>query len=573
MVEVAPRWQVGDRLPAEEQRLRAELGIGSLLAAALASRGVTDPAEADRFLNASFDQFHDPQLLPDYRPAADAILGAIERRERIFVHGDYDVDGISASALLTRFLRKLGADLEVHVPHRQREGYGIHDSAVERAVQSGAKLFLTCDCGIGAHRQIDALNEAGIPVVVTDHHMVGATLPNAVAVVNPMRSDSAYPFAKLCGAGIVFKLCAGLAAEKGIDPRQYYKAYADLATLGTVCDVMPLTGENRLIVKLGLQKLLETNKVGLRELTRLARDSSKPISTRDISFGIGPRLNAAGRIDDSRIALDLLLEQDPTRAFDLAKTLDQLNQDRRRQQDRIFDEACEMVLADGLEEAPMLVLAKEGWHPGIVGIVAGKLVERFRRPAIVMGIVDGQARGSARSIGGFDIGGAIVAQRPLIVSGGGHAEAAGVTVETDNLSVFRKAVEELASEALSGMPPLADVVADFAVDADELTLEAVRELGQLEPIGEANYPLRVYIENLQVTSIRPTSKPEHCQGVVISRSGHSFETIVFGCGREFANLELGCRIDAVLAPEYDTYRPREPKVKLQIHHFRPNPAG
>lgn len=264
------RWIVGERDREAEGNLQRELGIPSLLAAVLVRRGFHEPAAADRFLNPRLDQLHDPRKLPDYEAAKNAILGAKERDELIFVHGDYDVDGVTSAAIFHRFLSRIGCRVHTHVPHRMREGYGIHLSAVEEAKTLGAKLFLTCDCGVGAHEQVEAAKEAGMAVVVTDHHSVGAELPAAEAVINPHRIDSVYPFSELSGAGVVFKLCEGLSREIGLDVANYHRAYLDLAALGTIADVMPLEDENRIIARFGLERLTETKKVGLRALMREA---------------------------------------------------------------------------------------------------------------------------------------------------------------------------------------------------------------------------------------------------------------------------------------------------------------
>jgi single-stranded-DNA-specific exonuclease len=301
------RWIVADRKPEAEQAIRERLGTRPLLGAVLAARGFGADETTEAFLDPGLERLHEPRLLPDFEPAMREILGAKERGETIFVHGDYDVDGISSTALFSRFLTAIECKVITHVPHRTREGYGIHASAVDAAAASGAKLFLTCDCGVSAFEQVDRAKEAGMRVVVTDHHTIGATLPRAEAVVNPHRSDSDYPFQDLSGSGVVLKLCAGIAEALGLPLEKFYRAYLDLAVLGTVADVMPLLGENRVIAKHGLKSLGETKKEGLKALIAeagLADRAGEGFRARDIGFGLGPRLNAAGRIDDARAAAD-----------------------------------------------------------------------------------------------------------------------------------------------------------------------------------------------------------------------------------------------------------------------------
>ncbi|MBC8065034.1 MAG: single-stranded-DNA-specific exonuclease RecJ, partial [Chlorobia bacterium] len=419
------RWVLSERNQAAETTLRQELGVSAIVAALLVQRGISDPTSADLFLNPSLDHLHDPSLLPDYELARDEILGAKERGDLIFVHGDYDVDGVTSAAIFHRFLTKIGANVETHVPHRMKEGYGIHHSAVEVAKQKGAKLFLTCDCGISAHDRVEAAKEAGMRVVVTDHHTVGHSLPDAHAIVNPHRADSKYPFPELSGAGVVLKLCAGLTRDLGMPVDKFYRGFLDLAVLGTVADVMPLYGENRIIAKFGLERLAETQKVGLQALKEIA-GVKLPLRTYAIGFQLGPRINAVGRIDDSGLALKLLLENDYEAAKGIALTIEQFNIDRKDSQQKMIEEAIEMVETQGLAEKYVIAVASADWHAGIVGLVAGRLVERYNRPAFCF-IIDearGLYKGSARSIPAFSVVDAIRAY-PDLIEGGGHNMAAG----------------------------------------------------------------------------------------------------------------------------------------------------
>ncbi len=412
------RWSISERNRPAEERLRGELGVPSLVAAVLAQRGYLEPADADLFLNPSLDHLHDPALLPDYAAARDAILGARERNELIYVHGDYDVDGVTSAALFNRFLEAIGCRVLTHVPHRTKEGYGIHHTAVSAAEAAGAKLFLTCDCGVSAHEQVEQATAAGMAVVITDHHSIGGQLPAATAIVNPHRVDSQYPFAELSGAGVVFKLCDGITKEIGHNRQNYYRAFLDLAALGTIADVMPLIGENRIIAKFGLERLADTKKAGLKALMQAANiviEPGKPLRAFHVGFQIGPRLNAAGRIGDAAIALNLLLENDPTVADTLAREIEAVNTERRGEQQRVVDEAVAMVLERGSQSRNVIVVAKDGWHAGIVGIVAGRLVEQFCRPSFVLTIdsKSGMARGSARGIPNFNLADAIRAHPNL----------------------------------------------------------------------------------------------------------------------------------------------------------------
>ncbi len=551
--ETTPVWIVPKRDLLAERALASQLGVPPIVAAVLVNRGFTDPTEADRFLHPSLEHLHDPTLLPDFAPAVKAILGARERQETIYIHGDYDVDGVTSAALLTRFLGRIGCEVIPHVPHRLREGYGIHLDAVEWAREKGASLFLTCDCGISAHEQVLAAKEAGMTVVVTDHHQVGDTLPDAVAVVNPHRPDSRYPWPELSGVGVVFKLCAGITAELGHRVEQFYRAYLDLAVLGTVADVMPLLDENRIITHFGLTTLRETKKTGLQALLRVADLATKPqLTARNIGFQLGPRINAVGRIDDSAIALDLLLTEDEIQANLIASRLDTINNDRRAEQSRSVDEAVAQVEQEGLESNYTLVLANQSWHPGVIGLVAGRLVERFRRPAFVLSVADGVAKGSARSIPGFDLGEAVRATRHLTLGGGGHEMAAGFSLKTDKLPAFTSAIEELARATLKPDDFRPRIELDAEVAAHEASPEVWADLQRLEPYGNANPEPVFAVRGVRLVGLNPTSNPDHAR-VTFGTEAGMMPGMAFGIGRRLAELDPGDPVDVAFSLEENRY--------------------
>lgn len=566
----AARWNVSVRNRSAEELLQRELGIPSLLAAVLAQRGYTDPEQANQFLNPSLDQLHSPSLLPDYEAARDAILGARDRKELIFVHGDYDVDGVTSAAMFNRFLQAIGCNVRTHVPHRMREGYGIHAMAVEAAREAGAKLFLTCDCGVSAHDQVDQANEAGMAVVVTDHHSISGNLPNALAVVNPHRADSRYPFDELSGAGVVFKLCAGLSQELGHDNANYCRAFLDLAALGTIADVMPLVGENRIIAKFGLQRLADTKKPGLRALIQAANISvelGKPLRASHVGFQLGPRLNAAGRINDAAMALNLLLENDPTAAELLAKQIEAVNTERKGEQQRVMDQAVEIVLSKGSQNRNVIFIANEGWHSGIVGIVAGRLVEMFCRPSFVLTIDSktGMAKGSARTIPGFNLADAIRAH-PDLMSGGGHAMAAGCSLKASDVEKAADALDAYAGEFLTPEDFVPTIRVDMEVDASEVNLQAAESLSKLEPFGFANPEPMFLSRGLKVAQILPTKNPIHVRLVLQTESGSSVSGIAFGIGERLTHSGAGIGADLLFQPNVDEWKGAR-TLKWQVKDF------
>jgi len=551
--------------------LSEELSIPLVTAQILVQRGVHDPQQAEAFLKPDLKNLHDPRLLPDYEQAVKAILGAKERKETIFIHGDYDVDGVTSASLFTRFLTKIGCRVVTHVPHRMKEGYGIHESAIEAAKEAGAKLFLTCDCGIAAHEQVKQANEAGMTVVVTDHHTVGTEIPDAAAVVNPHRADSQYPFSELCGAGVAFKLCDGLTREIGLNPFHFYRAFLDLAALGTIADVMPLVDENRIIAKFGLEGLANTKKVGLIELMKVAGidpASGKPLKSYHVGFVLGPRLNAAGRLDDAAMSLDLLLESNSEKARELALEIDHINAERKAEQERIFEEAVEKILAEGRNERNVILVAKENWHSGVIGIVAGKLVEFFRRPCFVASIDPntGKVKGSGRSIPGFSLVDAIRAHSDII-QGGGHAMAAGFSGDAGSIEALDEALHQYAAKFLTEEDFLPQVRIDAEIDSSALTMATVESLALLEPFGVSNPEPLLLARNVLFAQVLPTKNPSIVR-LLIKHSKGSCAGVMFSGGETMAEWDTNQPVDVVFQAMIDEFHGNR-NVKWNVRDFAP----
>ncbi|MCH7905672.1 MAG: single-stranded-DNA-specific exonuclease RecJ [Armatimonadetes bacterium] len=567
------QWTVAEVDDRAVDTLSHELGISPLVASVLLSRGISDPLQASAYLNPSLQDLHSPSLLPDFDPAVGEILGAKESGKRVFVHGDYDADGVTSAALFTRFLRRLGCDVVPHVPHRTREGYGIHLDAVKMAAEAGCKLFLTCDCGISAHEQVAAANSAGMRVVVTDHHEVGETLPPAAAVVNPHRRDSQYPFKHLSGVGVVFKLCQGITQELKIDESRFFRAYLDLAALGTIADVMPLIDENRIIASHGLTSIKHSKKPGLRSLLRVCEldDPSRKITARNVGFQIAPRINAAGRMADSRLALDLLLEDDPEKADVIAELLDETNRQRRVEQAHAYDEAVELVEQTHSPSDRAIVVSREGWHPGLIGIVAGKLAEQYYRPTFVVTIDEnGHARGSARSIPGFNLGAAIDAARPHLSSGGGHEQAAGFSLEASKLEGFALAMKSYANSVLTDDDLVPRIEIDAIIDPSEASNpRVVEELAALAPFGQGNPEPTFGCLGLTTSNIAPTSNPAHVRLSLIDTSGTPHKAMAFGIGEGLSALGNGAKIDIVFRPDENVFRGKA-EFRWLIDDYRPS---
>ncbi len=550
-------WQVGQRDEAKEQKLAKELGIPSLVAAVLVSRGLSDPQKAHTFLHPRLEDLHDPKLLPDYDAAVKEILSAKENGETIYVHGDYDTDGVTSTAIFTRFLRRIKCDVIPHVPHRMKEGYGIHKMAVQWAKDHGASLFLTCDCGISAHEQLDLVKEAGMKAVVTDHHELKETLPDALAVVNPHRPDSPYPFDVLCGAGIVYKLCLGISRELGYEDKHYHRAFLDLAVLGTVADVMPLIDENRIIAKHGLPLLKESKKPGIRALLTAANldTVSGSLTARHIGFQLAPRINAAGRIDDADIALNMMLTDDFAQATAIAQQLNTINQERRDETSRMQNEAIQLILEQGMNQAPALVIENMGWHPGMVGLVASRLVETFFRPAFVISLnEEGVGRGSARSIPGFHLADALNEASSQILGGGGHAMAAGFSLRQESISGFRSLIQQRAEQILTQEDLTPKRIIECEVFPGEGTPADTEALSMLEPFGEANPAPYFLARKVRIVGHFPLRSPEHAR-LVLEFGGKEIPGFIFRRGQT-AEAMMGRDIDIVFQPEFNVYNGR-----------------
>jgi single-stranded-DNA-specific exonuclease len=480
------QWRcAADSAEGREELARA-LGVSTTLAGLLVARGCGDADAAHRFLNPSLSDLHDPFLLPDMEAAVTRLARAIETGEKVLVHGDYDVDGVTSAALMTRVLRALGAQVEPFVPDRREDGYDLQKHSVERAAQSGVQLIVTVDCGIVAYAAAERAHELGIGLIVTDHHHPGETLPRALAVINPQRAGSLYPFKGLAGVGVAFKTATALVRKLGVPETSFRTKFLDLVALGTTVDCMPLLDENRVFVKFGLEVLRQTAKPGLRALMEVAGIQAGQLNARSLSFALGPRINAVGRLDEARHALRLLLTGDVREAAELARKLDRCNQDRQAAQHRMQEEAMQQARLSERQADRILVLADSRWHSGVIGIVAGKLVELIGRPVIMIALDGETGRGSARSVDGFHIFDAIASCRTLLERCGGHAQAAGFDIQPERVEEFRQRVCEFAATSLTdeALQPRIDI--DEYLEAAEVGLDLAREVRRLEPFGNGN---------------------------------------------------------------------------------------
>ena len=500
----------------------------------LTARGLTTRAARQAFLQPDYMAVkHDPFLLPDMKKAVARLKQAREQGEKIVIYGDYDIDGLSATALLLDAFGKFGFEgVDAFIPNRFVEGYGMTMGAVDKVRDMGADLIVTVDTGSLCHAEIAYAASLGIDTVVTDHHNVAETPPPSVAAVNPKFPGHTYPFRDLCGAGVAFKLVQALQTELDGLPDGYEKWLLDLVALGTVCDIVTLADENRANVYWGLEVLKKQQRPGLKALMAVAGIEPEQVNARHLGFGLGPRMNAAGRLETAQ--LDMLMARDGLAALEASEKLEELNVKRRGIQDAIFEEAC--VQAEGLADDPVLVVSSDGWNHGVIGIVASKLVEKYKKPVFIIGERGEEATGSARSFGDFSAADAVRAADDIIIKGGGHGAAAGVTLETKKIGDFRQRVNEFYdSLQLTNQEryllPRADVEID---DFSEITEELIENLAKMEPFGNGNPEPVLKITRASVLSMRRMGADgQHVKLALRDKNGKVLQMLAFNAPEEF----------------------------------------
>jgi single-stranded-DNA-specific exonuclease len=486
------RWVLPETIDEQAASLAGELGIHPLPARVLLHRGYRTPEAASTFLSDKLADLPDPFRMKGMAAATERLTRALRLGEKITLYGDYDVDGVCSTSLLALFLRELGAQPGTYIPHRIGEGYGLNLQAVERLAAEGTRVLVTLDCGISATVEISRARDLGVDVVIVDHHTVPETLPPAVAVLNPHQPGCDYPTKTLCAAGVAFNLCMGLRKRLRDDgffatrKEPNLRALMDLVAMATVADVVPLTGANRILVAHGLQELTTARRPGVRALKEAAgMEVDVPVTAGQIGFRLGPRINAAGRLHDASLGLQLLTAESLEEARRLAQVLDRANQERQGIESTILTEALKQA-EPRKDSSRGFVLYSEGWHPGVVGIVASRVVERFHRPTIVIGVKDGVGKGSARSIEAFHLYDAISGCADMLMRFGGHKYAAGLTIEADRLPAFRDAFERIATERLTPEDLIPRCKVDAVVTPRELDERAVQSLQRLGPFGQGN---------------------------------------------------------------------------------------
>ncbi|HLX45392.1 MAG TPA: single-stranded-DNA-specific exonuclease RecJ [Bryobacteraceae bacterium] len=551
------KWIFPDVDLAGTSALASALGIGQPAARVLWARGFRDAAEARLFFEPALADLHDPFLLAGMSEAVSRLRLAIDRKEPILLYGDYDVDGTSAVVILKKTIDLLGGNVSFHVPHRLRDGYGMKSEVVEEAATAGVKLIVSVDTGIRANDVVRHAAQFGIDVIVTDHHLPEAELPRAVAVLNPNRPDCAYPEKNLCGAGVALKLLQAILQNAGMDParrERLIESFLKIVAIATVADVVPLTGENRVIVKLGLAGLRNVKNVGLRALLDVSglAEGESP-SAGQVAFRVAPRINAAGRMASASDVIEMFLTNDEARARVLAGQLHDLNTDRQQTESEIaraiFEQCIEQPVTDS---DAALVFAGEGWHRGVVGIVASRVVERFHRPAFVLGLENGVAQGSGRSIAAFHLLDALETMPELFTKFGGHRQAAGVTLAAEHLEEFRTRFRSHAAARLTPADFEATLEIDSEIDFAEINDATVAEILNLAPFGFGNPSPMFVARDVEVAAPPDILKEKHVF-VRLKAQGRTFRAKAWNFAARAGEMEPGARIDIAFQLEEDAY--------------------
>ena len=549
------RWEFQDPDEKLVEKLQTEFDTSAAIAITMANRGIASLDESRKFFNPGVDQLHDPFDMKNMDQAVERILTNIKSSRPIMVFGDYDVDGTTAASILYLSLTDFGGIIITYIPHREDEGYGLSSEGIDIADEQGIDLIITCDCGINAFEQITYAREKGIDVIITDHHIPDNKLPDAVAILNPNQSDCDYPFKGLCGAGVAFKLACGI-GKKLNRPLKDLLSLLDLATLGTAADMVPILDENRLIVSKGLELLNDNPRIGLRALLKTSGLLDKDITVGNISFSVSPKINAAGRLGDANRSVKLLTTDNKSLATKLAHNLDEENRRRRDIQEKVVNEALLKANAEyNFSQDRAIILAESGWHPGVIGIVASRIKEKFHRPAVIIAIDnDGIGKGSARSIAGFDLYQALTEVSDHLQNYGGHPMAAGLTISEENFEDFKKAFLTFAETNLSEEDMEPRLKIDAEIQLNDINSRFMRFLELLGPYGPGNMRPKFAARNLKVVgNPRIIGNGNHIR-FRVKQERTSFPAIGFNLSEHYEDLINVSSVDLAFVVEVNEWR-------------------
>ena len=568
------KWNYEPPTPEQQQaakELAEKIGMSPVLASLLIQRGTKTESAAKRFFRPMLNELIDPFLMNDMDVAVDRLNDAMGRKERIMVYGDYDVDGCTAVALVYKFLQQFYSNIDYYIPNREEEGYGVSHKGIEYAAETGVKLIIVLDCGIKAVEEIAYAKSLGVDFIICDHHVPDEVLPEAVAILNPKREDSTYPFKHLCGCGVGFKFMQAFAKNNGI-PFSRLIPLLDLCAVSIAADLVPVEGENRIMAFHGLKQLNQSPCIGLQAIIDICGLTGKELTMSDIVFKIGPRINASGRMMNGKEAVELLIERDLQKALTMATRINKLNEQRKDVDKQMTEEANEIVARlESQQHMQSIVLYDEGWKKGVVGIVASRLTELYYRPTVVLTIIDGMASGSARSVAGFDIYDAVKSCRDLLENFGGHTYAVGLTLKQENIPEFRRRFQEYVSHHILPEQTQQRLDIDLELDFHQINKRLLNELKRLAPHGPGNSKPLFLTRNVfdYGTSKVVGRHQEHIKlELVDSKSAVVMNGIAFGQSAAARYIKSKRSFDIVYTIEENTYKRGE--VQLQIEDIRPS---
>ena len=543
------KWQIYETNESKIKEISEKYNLNKLLSTILVNRNITQEEEIRLFLKPTRGDFHNPFLMQDMEKAVERILIAIEKKEKVTIYGDYDVDGITSITVLKSFLQERGLEVGTYIPNRLEEGYGLNKKAIETIAEKGCQLMITVDCGISAIEEINHANALGIETIVTDHHEAGIELPKALAVIDNKRKDSKYPFRELAGVGVVFKLIQAIGMKLNL-PEESYLKYLDIVCIGTISDIVPLVNENRVIAKLGLMLIKQTKNIGLKSI--LQSSGYHKIDSNTISFGVAPRINACGRMGKADQALKLFLSKNINEVTELTKGLNEYNRVRQETEKQIFESAIKQIEEEHLYQNNSIIVGGENWHHGVIGIVSSKITEMYFKPSILLSFEeDGIGKGSGRSIPGFDLHDALMKCNDTIEKFGGHSMAVGITIRKEKFKDFTKEFEEIAKQAkVSEIVPIIKI--DAKIDLNEINKEMVESLKELEPFGEGNKMPIFAFKNLKIDSIRALSEGKHLK-LTLKDNNTIINAIGFNLGNLAEEYRIGDKIDVAGVLEINSF--------------------
>lgn len=554
-------WNINKYDEEKVKEITEKFGCTEIMAKLLISRNI-EFDDIDNFLNGKTEDIKDPYLIKDMDKFVKRVLKAIENKEKICIYGDYDVDGITSITIMYKFLSEIGADVTYYLPDRLIEGYGVNNQALDEIKSRDVSLIITVDCGITAVSETEYAKSIGMDVLITDHHECAEVLPDAIAIVNPKQKDDTSDFKMHAGVGVAFKCLMALGQKLNMDENSYLK-YLDIVAVGTISDIVPLVDENRIISKYGLELMKNTQNVGLKALLEIV--SYKDIDSTMVSFGMAPRINACGRMGKAHVAVELLLEQNETKAREIALRLDELNKQRQQVEKNIFDEAIDMINKNGMDKTSSIVLYDQNWHNGVIGIVASRLVNIYYKPVILLTKEQGVVRGSGRCEKGSSLYECLTECKDYLIQFGGHELAAGLSIEEEKISEFTTKFEEVVKSKTNGMAEQT-IDIDAEIKLSDLNINLLKDIYSLKPYGQSNkQPLFVY-KGLKVEAIRTLKEDKHLK-MTLRDDKFLVEALAFSQGERRDEIRIGYKIDVVCNVELNTYN--TPKtIQLIVQDFK-----